>query len=316
MDHHTAAEVIACLPHERTLYHYYRDRYGIGLLRHLARAPLSVAELKRSPFASLTQKPRVKEVLAKLGGDLLAEPQLALHDYDPGQSTFVLTLGTWGSSHERRWRYKQTSRRGYNLVLQLNFCNRHDQLHRQLGAADDAFSYRGHPVSPRRNTLAWARLDLDWHTGTALIEEIQSDWIRRVASLAVIAEHKLARVGDASQPTSYRGLACPLGTTLDYCHHVLAQYQPIWAEAMLWAALHFLRNELGLRRIFYHTVESGRLLKHIDGTLPPQSLYTDLPRRFCFSRTDEAPAFIANERQASAALRKHPRTQFQRIELA
>lgn len=316
MDHHTAAEVIACLPHERTLFHYYRDRYGIGLLRHLARAPLPVAELKRSPFASLAQKPRVKEVLAKLGGEPLSEPLLALHDHDSAQTAFVLTLGTWGSSHERRWRYKQTSRRGYNLVLHLNFCNRHDQFHRRLKADDDVFRYWGHPHSPRRNTLAWARLDFDWHSGTALIEEIQSDWIREVAWLADAAQRRLERLKDASQPTSLLGLQCPLGTTLDYCRHVLAQYQPIWAEAMLWAALHFLRNELGLRRIFYHTVESGRLLKHIDGTLPPQSLYTDLPRRFCFSRTDEAPAFIANERQASAALRKHARTQFQLIELA
>ena len=289
---------------------------GIGLLRHLARAPLTVAELKRSPFASLAQKPRVKEVLAKLGGDMLAEPQLALHDYDPGQTPFVLTLGTWGSEHARYWRHNQTSRRGYNLVLQLNFSNRHDQFHRRLGAEDSVFTYRGHPVSGRRNTLAWARLDFDWHSGTALIEEIQSDWIRRVASLAVMAERKLARTHDASQPTSLRNLQCPLSTTLDYCRHVLAQYQPIWAEAMLWAALHFLRNELGLRRIYYHTVESGRLLKHIDGDLPPMSLYTDLPRRFCFDKTDEAPAFIASDRQASATLRKHPHTQFQRMELA
>lgn len=36
MDHQTASEVMACLPHDRTLFHYYRDRYSIGLLRHLA----------------------------------------------------------------------------------------------------------------------------------------------------------------------------------------------------------------------------------------------------------------------------------------
>lgn len=316
MDHQTAADVIACLPHERTLFHYYRDRYSIGLLRHLARSPLSVAELKRSPFASLAQKPRVKQVLAKLGGDMLAEPQLALYDYDPAQTPFVLTLGTWGSEHAQHWRHKQTSRRGYNLVLQLNFCNRHDQFHRRLGAEDDVFSYNGHPISAHRNTLAWARLDFDWHSGTALIEEIQSDWIREVAWLMDMAQRRLARVKDDSHPTAYRKLQCPLSTTLDYCRFVLAQYQPIWAEAMLWAALHFLHNELGLRRIFYHTVESGRLLKHIDGNLPPLSLYTDLPRRFCFERTDEVPAFIARERQASATLKKHPAIWFQRIELA
>lgn len=48
MDRQTADEVVACLVGERTLYHYYRDRYGIGLLRHLSRQrPLSVAALKQ-----------------------------------------------------------------------------------------------------------------------------------------------------------------------------------------------------------------------------------------------------------------------------
>ena len=57
MDRQTADEVVACLVGERTLYHYYRDRYSIGLLRHLSRRqPLSIAALKQSPYAPLLQK--------------------------------------------------------------------------------------------------------------------------------------------------------------------------------------------------------------------------------------------------------------------
>ena len=315
MDRHTADEVLACLSHNRTLFHYYRDRYSIGLLRQLSRTPTTVAALKRTPFASLAQKPRVKSILAQLGGEHLHEAQLALHDYDPEQTPFVLTLDTWGSDHAQHWRYKQTSRRGYNLVLQLNFCKRHDQRLQKLGAQADAFNYYGHPTATRRNTLAWSRIDFDWKSGTALIEEIQSDWIRRVRWLVGFAERKLARLQDASLPTGYRGLTCPLQTTLDYGRFVLDQYQPIWAEAMLWATLDFLRNELGLRRIYYHTMESGRLLKRIGGSLPPLSLYSDLPRKFCFDKTAEAPAFIQTEAHAGAILRRNPRMAFQRIEL-
>lgn len=318
MDHQTAAEVIACLPRDRTLYYYYRDRYSIGLLRQLARAdsPLTVAELKKSTFAPLAQKPRVKAVLANLGNDRLNEAQLALHDYDPAQTPFVLTLGTWGSEHARRWRWKQVSRRGYNLVLQLNFCQQHDHQFHRLGAERDLFCFGGHPVSPRRNTLAWARIDFDLQSGAALIEEIQSDWIREVDWLAERAAIKLARVRDPQQETGVYRLKCPLRVTLDYCRFVLEHYQSIWAEAMLWAAIHFLRDEIGLRHIYYHTVESGRLLKHIDGTLPPQSLYTDLPRRFCFNKTTELPEFIVKERRVDKVVKRHPGLRLHQIEIA
>lgn len=315
MDHHTAAEILACLSHNRTLFHYYRDRYSIGLLRHAARTPITVTELKRTPFAALVQKPRVKSVLAQLGGTHLHETQIALHDYDPAQTPFVLTLATWGSENAQAGRYKQTSRRGYNLVLQLNFCKRHDHHLQQLGAHANAFNYVGHPTAAQRNTLAWSRIDLDWASGTALIEEIQSDWIRRVSWLVGYAERKLARSADASQPTGYRGLTCPLHTTLDYGRFVLDQYQPIWAEAMLWATLDFLRNELGLRCIYYHTMESGRVLKRIGGNLPPLSLYSDLPRKFCFDKSADAPAFIQAEAHAGKLLRKNPRLTFQRLTL-
>lgn len=315
MDHRTAAEVLACLSHNRTLFHYYRDRYSIGLLRQLSRTPTTVAALKRTVFAPLAQKPRVKAVLAQLGGEYLHEAQLALHDYDSEQTPFVLTLDTWGSEHRQDWRYKQLSRRGYNLVLQLNFCKRHDQQLQKLGAQADAFNYHGHPTATRRNTLAWARIDFDWASGTALIEEIQSDWIRRVAWLVDYAERKMARTQDASQPTGYRRLTCPLQTTLDYGRFVLARYQPIWAEAMLWATLDFLRNELGLRHIYYHSMDSGRLLKRIVGNLPPSSLYSDLPRKFCFDKTAAAPAFIQAEAHAAAVLRRNPRLAFQCITL-
>ena len=37
MDYESAQEVIACLGDERKIFHYYRDRYSLGLLRQLAR---------------------------------------------------------------------------------------------------------------------------------------------------------------------------------------------------------------------------------------------------------------------------------------
>jgi hypothetical protein len=68
-----------------------------------------------------------------------------------------------------------------------------------------------------------------------------------------------------------------------------------WAEAMLAATIWFLREELGIKTIFYHTFDSGCRLKGIEDTLPPRSLYTVLPKKFCFEETDRLPGFLALE---------------------
>lgn len=314
MDRQTADEVVACLVGERTLYHYYRDRYSIGLLRHLSRQrPLSVAALKQSPYAPLLQKPRVKNALADMGSKQIDEFQLARHDYDADQNAFVLTLDTWGSERNSERRWKQTSRSGFNLVLQLNFCRRHDQAFQRLGCADSRLNYLGHPVSRQRHTLAWARLDLDWPSGTALIEEIQSDWVRRVAWLGERVANRLKSGKRLSDETSLYGVKCSLQTLQEYCNYVLARYSPVWAEATLWAAIAFLREELGLHRIYYHSADSGRLLKGITGNQPPRSLYTDLPRKFCFAPTSEAPEFLLRDHRASKTLRQKAGLSFFRL---
>ena len=61
---------------------------------------------------------------------------------------------------------------------------------------------------------------------------------------------------------------------------------------MLAAAVWFLRSELGLKRIFYYTFDTGNELKRLACDKPPRSLYTDLPRRFCFRRTHNGPLFL------------------------
>lgn len=65
---------------------------------------------------------------------------------------------------------------------------------------------------------------------------------------------------------------------------------------MLAAAIKVLREDLNIKRIFYHSFESGNILKGFEGDwLPPRSLYTQLPKRFCFQPTNEAPAMLAHE---------------------
>lgn len=311
MDHHVATEILACLQGERTVFPYYRDRYGIGLLRQLSRRyrpgdSLSIGALKRSQYAPLLQKPRIKMVLARLGHGPIDEPTLALHDYDPQQCHYLLTLATWGSERRAGRSRRQTSRPGINLVLQLNFNTEHDRRFGSLGCLHSRFNYYGHPVSPRRNTLAWARIDLDLASNCALIEEVQSDWVRRVAWLARRVEHRLASGEPESTPIRLYGFDCSLATARDYCAYIRDQHAPIWPEAMLWACVQFIRDELGLETLYYHSEQGGLLLKGIGGSAPPRSLYTDLPRRFCFTPTREIPPFLREDKEVRRVLRRHP----------
>ncbi|RIX43522.1 MAG: hypothetical protein D3M94_16360 [Rhodocyclales bacterium GT-UBC] len=315
MDHPSIQEILACLCGERTVYPYYRDRYSIGLLRHLSRyrqvaTPLSVASLKKSAYAPLLHKPRVKSALARLGHEPLDESFLSACDHDPDPLHFILTLSSWGSDRHAGWRHRQTSRPGMNLVLQLNFSREHDLRYRQLGCRNALFNYHGHPVSASSNTLAWARIDLDLAGDCALIEEIQSDWVRSVAWLAGRVERKLAAGQAANGTIAYRGYAFPLALVQDYCRYILERYAPIWAEAMLWASIQFIREELGLRQVFYHSEAGGRALKGIRHSAPPRSLYTDLPRRFCFAPTQAMPPFLAEDKEVRQCLRQHPEILF------
>ena len=63
------------------------------------------------------------------------------------------------------------------------------------------------------------------------------------------------------------------------------------------ATLWFLRRELGIRRIFYHTFETGNWLKGLRDYKPPRSIYTDLPKQFCFQETYNPPSFIMRSRR-------------------
>jgi hypothetical protein len=77
-----------------------------------------------------------------------------------------------------------------------------------------------------------------------------------------------------------------------YIEETLQPHMALWQEAVLAAAIWFLKEEIGISKIYYHTFEFGCKLKRISGNRPPQSLYTRLPSRFCFEKTDCAPEFL------------------------
>lgn len=187
MDREILQEVIECLPKDRTLFHYFKGRYAPMLLSSMVGEGKTITEIKRGPFASLLSKQEMKGLLAEAGVNWLDSNMLEGLWSDENYP-FVLTLSEWGGA-QMDW--QQTSRRGYNLVLQLNFANGHNCAYQELVRPSDSqrLNWYGHPVQRKgqrgfdRDTLAWARIDLDFDAGEALIEEVQSDWVREAIDM-------------------------------------------------------------------------------------------------------------------------------------
>lgn len=307
MDKKIAEEVIQCLPTQRTLFHYGKDRYAYFLLQSALAGKRSalLSELKKTPYGKLLNKPSVQQTLRHCGDGRLRQHALQEHWNLAQQSleTYRLSLGVWGSESKSDYAWQQTSRSGVNLVLQLNFNGAHDAEFESWTGLEraQALNYLGHPVSERdRNTLAWARLDIDFDSNTVLVEEIQTDWVRRAHYVArqvkrFTAEHKEVDVW---------GMRVNRSGFLSYLKNVMDRHSAIWSEAVLTAALWFIREELGIKTVYYHSVESGALLKNMDDSLPPVSTYKDVPRKFCFSETQTPPAFLMNDTRARRRLKK------------
>ena len=315
MDKYLLEEVIACLPRERTRYYYFKDRYALMLLSNQVGEGMTVAELKKSRLNSLLQKPQVKKFLSAVSNGYVDATSLDSYwpdDYQP----FVLTVGRWGGK-DISW--QQTTRKGYNLVVQLNFSNAHDSLYRSLvkPARGAVLNYWGHPVfKPKsgktfRETLAWARLDIDFDTDEVLIEEIQSDWVREARDLLQDAQACCDKGENFLDWINVQGKA---ENIVKYVKQVLMPYLKIWDEAVLAATLSFVRNELGISRVYYHSYESGPELKCINGSTP-RYLYTALPKRFCFDKTGESPVFLQKDRRFKRMLRKISAPQWYRMDL-
>lgn len=297
MDRQLAIEIIRCLPRGRTLYAYGKDAYALQLLKYYVGNGKQISSIKQSRFARLLNKEPVKQLLANCGNNLLCTNDIEcfpLKDSEP----FTLSLDLWDGNDD----WAQTSRRGWNLVLQLNFSNRHNSIYRKLVKPEQKQMlnngchpvYRNHQSAYFRETLAWARLDVDFDKDECLIEEIQSDWVREAKYLLAEARRAKKRKRNIREDY-YWPVEGRLDDIIEYCRFLNESYAPLWAEAMLSATLHLVKTELGLGRVYYHSDRSGAKIKKMERSRPPKSLYSQLPRAFCFRETKNAPQLLRND---------------------
>ncbi len=282
MELQLANNIIAMLPNERTVFRYHQDRYAFMLLEYAMKGEISIAQIKASPYAKLLDRPAVKSVLSGCGGGKLSLNDFALA-WPIETKSYILTLGLWGWRKSKYRSWYQTSRTGTNLVLQLNFDRSHDAAHQKLLKIyrDADFSYRDHPINKKgRTTLSWARIDLDLDRGEALIEELQNDWIRN--AYEELEHVQKSKTLDAKTKEKFQR----------YVSEHLDPHVKIWSEAILSATLFFLIKEIGIKQIWLHDFETGNRLKKLTWSKPPRSLYTSLPKKFCFTKVNQAPSFL------------------------
>jgi hypothetical protein len=298
-------ELIRQVLPERMAYPYYRDRESAWLLARRMPGDESVRQLRQGGCARYLDRPILRPLIAGCGGQLrradvatLAHADRMIDGQSPGPAAmaaleqvwsgpwhdFELTFDSWGTGND--W-WAQTSRRGGNLVLQMGFPSDHARLMGKYlaRAARKDFEFDSHPIRTQgRPTLAWARLDIDLESGVALIEEVQSDWLRNVQD-------------EVAWLTQQEPRSRHLRSTRAYDTALRAAYGKLWPRAMLLAALIVLRDELGMRELFMHMPETGRRLKRIGGLAPPVSLYSALPKSLGFEAVTEAPVFLRKRRR-------------------
>ena len=302
-----------CLDIERKHFAYFKDKYALMILaqklKQFDNNEASVSEIKKSDFGFLLNKAEVKNLTAKLPRNSLNSDLLANH-WPSLYFDFELELGSWGAftSRHRKDTYNQTTRPGYNLVLKLNFSIQHDIPYYNLLKPDCSygpFAYSSHPISLKRNTLAWARLDIDLDTGELLIEEIQNDWLREARRIYI---ELMNDAKEGRDPNTHWYFSYDMKSNFKKFEHyylkVLKPYYDIWDEAVLAATIDFSISELGIKNIYMHEFDTGNKLKDLYFVKPPKSLYTKLPRRFGFKLTANPPKLLANYSYLKKAIRR------------
>lgn len=291
--------LIRRLPQSVIPFRYVRDRYALMLLAMKLSRPRSVRAIKSSPLNPLLSRPLIKQTLSRMPDGVLTDWQLRNIEREliGNAPRYWLTFAKWGSDEKDSW--YQTSRPGWNLVIQLNFPRKHDLAYRRLLDPGDntPFETYDHPISRPLNTLAWARIDIDDRGREALIEEVQTDWVREAKEMRteMIEAWENDDSPDSVIDERMSDSKSSPRAVMHYLDDILPRYARVWDEAMLCAAIWFLRETINVRCIWYHSYASGNLLKKFNEDFaPPRSLYEQLPRRFCFERTQTPPAMIMN----------------------
>jgi hypothetical protein len=131
-------------------------------------------------------------------------------------------------------------------------------------------------------------------TNSVLIEEIQSDWTKRVDDFErrpKVYFNRLSKLGEIGKARSAEEFASKMKY---YKETLLPRFVDHWQETMMAICQFFAFEELAVTNLYMHTYETGLLLKgmHRNYSLPPRSIYTELPRKMGFCEVHDWPLFL------------------------
>ena len=279
--------ITSCLP-DKMIYPYFKDKYALELLQLAFPESTKMATVKQSKFGRFLNKSLVRELIATCGSGQIDFNKVGTV-WREDTSFLRLTMSQWGDV--QRWKngnYHQVSRPALNLVLQVNFDSAHDHcFYQTIGKENQGyFGYVDHPQHDKLNTLGWLRLDINMETGEALIEEVQSDWVKQAARYK-------RNLKTQPKDEDCECLACQRPKALELYLNQFKPYMKLWDEMILSAGIWFLVKQLGLKKIWYHSFETSKHYKMMpDYSLPPKSVYSKLPQRFGFDKVQKAPELI------------------------
>ena len=299
MEREEIDEVLTVFEGYREKFPYAKDAFALSRILDETGEGKAISEIKKGPNGRFLGLPLVREFIAKAGNGKLT-PDLFFYQSPEPTDLYMVTLDKWGSEKKywgRGW--EQMARPGYNLVVQLNLSGKHLEAMRRVDRRmiDDVTPrYVCHPVRDDGTiTAAWARVDMDVDMGVALIEELQSDWVRNTASL----RSEIADLTDM-QDLVNEGMGLPCRRWLRYLgSDEFRRIEKNWAEALLEATVQFLRREVGISDIYLYDFETGCRFKGMDEIdfRQPRSIYTRLPKRFGMARVEEMPSFLLKRKR-------------------
>lgn len=291
----TIDNLIKSMP-EKSNFYYFKDRFALMVLSYFVESGMKIKDIKKTKVGKLLNKPIVKNIINQCGNGILTRGDLDSY-WPPIPECYLLTIGKWGNGTKNKyWQrsWYQTSRPGLNLVLQLNFSSKHNKEYQKLINPGNyhPFQYYSHPVRKDNfNTLSWARIDIDFDYDEAIIEEIQTDWIRIAKNEKVTIEKKLKENEMCFEEKK------KMQNIIKYMDNTLNSHLKLWDEATMAASIWFLKEVTGIGKIFYHTYESGNKLKGLGNHKPPKSLYKTLPEKFAFRLTENVPLFLKAQKR-------------------
>lgn len=251
-----------------------------------------LTELKRllpiSPKELRQKNPRLaalcRDLIAFAGGKQLTPELVASFESDMPKEKYPVDYTVWRSPLQRSVKSK-TPQLVINILAseQLLAKMQEDGTYDLFDKINQTSKESTHPYV--KDQLGWIRVELNPEEKYILVDEVQTDHMNAIDRIR----------SETYQGKSYAEyIMQSKGFTPEQFESYLAKFKnhirDFYDIAMDTIGQFAKAN--GYEKIFYHTYESGKALKH---NAPPASIYTDLPAKHFFAPTEETPFGLQGE---------------------